>query len=310
MKVLQGMKVFLLSAAVAVTIMGCGSSETASGKVYYLIHDDTGTGFNEDLKQGFLTNAKGAGVETEVLNAQGDTNLQLDQMNQAMDEKAGVIVLAAVDGDAIVPAVKKANEAGIPIVRINRDINDGKFVASVSDDREAGKMQGEYMAKNLPQGAQIVYFGGEMTQGGARKRWEGFKEACLDKRPDIKLIGQSDCGWQKVNSLKQMTLWLKLFPKIDGVVAANDDMALGAVQAMKDAGRLDGVLVSGVDATGDALKAIAAGSMSQTVMQDAKGQGEGAFSLVQAFFHGEHPAEDLLIPFVSITKENLSQYAK
>ena len=171
-------------------------------------------------------------------------------------------------------------------------------------------MQGEYMAKNLPQGAQIVYFGGEMTQGGARKRWEGFKEACLDKRPDIKLIGQSDCGWQKVNSLKQMTLWLKLFPKIDGVVAANDDMALGAVQAMKDAGRLDGVLVSGVDATGDALKAIAAGSMSQTVMQDAKGQGEGAFSLVQAFFHGEHPAEDLLIPFVSITKENLSQYAK
>lgn len=299
-----------LTLAALLGLSGCGGSSAGSGKVYYLSHNDTGTGFNEDLKQAFLAQAQAAGTSVEVLNAKNDSNTQLDNMNEAIDNGAAVIVLAAVDGEAIVPAVKKANEAGVGIVRVNRDIADGKFVASMSDDREAGIMQGEYMAKNLPQGAAVLYLGGEMTQGVARMRWEGFKEACLDKRPDIKLLASADCSWNKADALKQMTLWLKVFQKVDAVVCANDDMALGAVQALKDAGRLQGVLISGVDATAPALKAVQAGTMSQTVMQDAKGQGEGAWKLVQAILSGEQPSQDLIVPFVSITRDNIAQFLK
>jgi len=299
-----------LALAAMLGLSGCGGGTVGSGKVYYLSHNDTGSGFNEELKQAFLAQAQAAGVSVDVLNAKNDSNTQLDNMNEAIENGAAAIVLAAVDGEAIVPAVQKANEAGIGIVRVNRDIADGKFVAAISDDREAGIMQGEYMAKNLPQGAAVLYMGGEMTQGVARQRWEGFKEACLDKRSDVKLLAAADCSWNKAEALKQMTLWLKVFPKVEAVVCANDDMALGAVQALKDAGRLQGVWISGVDATATALKAVQAGTMSQTVMQDAKGQGEAAWKLVQAIARGEKPSQDLIVPFVSITRDNIVQFLK
>ena len=204
--------------------------------------------------------------------------------------------------------IEKANAAGIPIIRINRDISGGKFVSSVSDDREAGRMQGEFMAKNLPQGAKIVYMNGEMTQSGAKKRWEGFKEACLDKRPDIQLLASADCSWNEAVALRQMSLWLKLFPQIDGVVGANDDMALGAIRALRDAGRLEGVLVSGVDATDAALKAVSDGTMSQTVKQDADKTAEAIAGLLQKSLSGTAPTDDVKVPFTEITRDNISQF--
>ncbi|BAL82329.1 putative D-ribose-binding periplasmic protein [Selenomonas ruminantium subsp. lactilytica TAM6421] len=307
---MQKLALFLLMLMVSISLLGCGGSEVSSGKVYFLLHNDAGGGFNEDLKQALLKKAQEGGVAIEVLDGKGDTNLQLDQMNEVIASKAGAVVLAAMDGDAIIPAVKKANEAGIPIIRVSRDINDGQFVSCLSDDREAGKMQGEFMAKNLPPNAQILYMSGEMTQGAAIKRWEGFKEACLDKRPDVKLLASADCGWNKTDALKQMTLWLKIYPQIDGVVGANDEMVLGAIQSLKDNNRLNGVWTSGVDATDNALKAVQAGLMSQTVKQDAVGQGEGAFQLVQAALTGNKSAADVVVPFVSITRDNIGQFLK
>lgn len=298
----------ILLVIAAMIVAGCGSSDTGSGKVYCLLHDNADAGFQGDLKRAIVNRLQAAGIETEVVDAKGDANVQHDQIKQAIDAKASAIVLAAVDGEAVIPEIEKANAAGIPIIRINRDISGGKFFSSVSDDREAGRMQGEFMAKNLPQGAKIVYMNGEMTQSGAKKRWEGFKESCLDKRPDIQLLASADCSWSEVVALRQMSLWLKLFPQIDGVVGANDDMALGAIRALRDAGRLEGVLVSGVDATDAALQAVSDGTMSQTVKQDAEGQGEGAFALIQAVRQGNKQPEDILVPFVEITKANIGQF--
>ena len=166
------------------------------------------------------------------------------------------------------------------------------------------------MAQNLPRDAKIVYLMGESSQSGAVKRWEGFKGACLDKRPDVKLLASVDGGWSKAEGLKTLTLWMQMFPKIDGVIAGNDDMALGAIQALKAAGRLQGCLVSGVDATDAGLKAVQSGDMAQTIKQDAKGQGEGAVTLVQGFLKGNPPTEGLSIPFTSITRANIAQFAK
>ncbi|SHK32903.1 inositol transport system substrate-binding protein [Selenomonas ruminantium] len=303
--------VFLLMIAmISLGLMGCGGDQASSGQVYFLLHNDAGAGFNEDLKQALVNKAKEHGVTVEVLDGKSDSNMQLDQMNHVIAAKAGAVVVAAVDGDAIIPAVKKANEADIPIIRVNRDINDGKFVSCISDDKEAGRMQGEFMAQKLPPDARIIYMSGEMTQGAAIKRWEGFKEACLDKRPDVKLLAMADCGWNRADALKQMTLWLKIFPQIDGIVGANDEMVLGAIQILKDNNRLNGVWSSGVDATDDALKAVQAGLMSQTVKQDAKGQGEGAWQLVQAALTGNKSSADVVVPFMSITSDNIGQFLK
>ena len=168
-------------------------------------------------------------------------------------------------------------------------------------------MQGEYMAAHLPPNAKIVYLQGDETQSSAVGRWEGFKAACLDKRPDIQLLSFVDAGWSKAEALKTMMLWMNMFPEINGVVAGNDEMALGAIAALKGANRLSGCLVSAVDATPAGLAAVDAGEMAQTLKQDAKAQGEGALALAEGFLKGNPPSGDLAIPFTSITADNLAQ---
>ncbi len=310
MKLKKTMAACVLALSAALMFGGCGdSSGGGGGKVVYLNYKDGDT-FGDMIRDSFAAKAQSAGMNVEFLNAKGDGNLQIDQLNAVIADGASAIVLLPVDGTSIVPTVEKANAAGIPIVSPHRDLNGGKFVAAFSDDREAGRMQGEYMAKNLPPGAKVVYLMGESTQKGAIKRWEGFKEACLDKRPDVQLLSKVDAKWSKAQGMKSLTLWMKLFPQIDGVIAANDNMALGAIQALKDAGRLQGVLISGVDATEAGLKAVQAGEMVQTVKQDAKGKAEGAFSLLEASLKGTPPTEGVQVPFTSITKENITQFVK
>ena len=310
MSLTRKLLLFLLGVMGCFWLAGCSLAGVGgSGKVIYANHNDDDA-FAMQLKNTFGEKAKAAGLDVEFLDAKGDSNLQIDQLNEAISNKAAAIVLLAMDGTSIVPTVEKAREAGIPVVIMNREVNDPKVIGSLSDDREAGRMQGEFMASHLPPNAKIVYLMGESSLSVAVKRWEGFKEACLDKRPDVTLLASVDGSWSKAEGMKAMTLWLSFFPEINGVVAANDEMALGAIQALKAANRLQGCLVTGVDATPDGLAAVEAGELSQTVKQDAEGQTAGAVTLVQGFLSGKAPTESLDIPFTSITQDNIAQFAK
>ncbi len=303
-KILCGLLLVLVA---VLCLAGCGGT-SSSGKVYYLNHRD-GDSFTDLIKTNFDAKAKSNGMEVEYFDAKGDVNLQIDQLRAAIEAKPGAIVLLAVDGSAIVPVVEKANEAGIPIVITNRGLNGGKFISCMPNEKQAGIMQGEYMAKNLPPNAKVVYLEGENGFAGSEARKAGFKEACLDKRPDIQLLASTVGNWSTADALKNVTLWTKLFPQIDAVIAANDGMAIGAVQALKDAGRLNGCLVSGVDAVDAALQLVKKGEMSQTVLQDSRALADGAFQLVQDCLSGKTPS-DITVDFTSITKDNVNQFAK
>ena len=296
----------LLLPAACFGLAGCGLTGGSSDRVIYANYDDR-DGFCAQIKDAFAAKAKADGIEVEFLDAKNDGNMQIDQLNEAIGKGAGAIILLAADGSSIVKTIEKANDAGIPIITVNRSVAGGKVLRAYSDDVEAGRMQGEYMAANLPPNAKIVYLQGDGTQDSAVGRWEGFKTACLDKRPDIQLLSFVDAGWSKAEALKTMMLWMNMFPEINGVVAGNDEMALGAVAALKGAGRLEGCLISGVDATPAGLAAVEAGEMAQTIKQDAKAQGESALTLAEGFLKGNPPSGDLAIPFTSITAENLAQ---
>ena len=296
----------LLVPAACLGLLGCGLTGVRSERIIYANYDDR-DGFCAQIKDAFAAKAKADGIDVEFLDAKNDGNMQIDQLNEEIGKGAGAIILLAVDGSIIVKTIEKANDAGIPIITVNRSVAGGRVLRAYSDDVEAGRMQGAYMAANLPLNAKIVYLQGDATQGSAVGRWEGFKEACLDKRPDIQLLSFVDAGWSKAEALKTMTLWMKMFPEINGVVAGNDEMALGAIAALKGANRLSGCLISGVDATPAGLAAVKAGEMAQTVKQDAKAQGEGALTLAEGFLKGNPPSGDLAIPFTSITADNLAQ---
>lgn len=303
-RTLMGMMLIMVS---MLCFTGCGGDSTASGTVFYLSHEDSEGGFTDMIRKAFGEKAKAAGVHVEFRDAKGDVNMQIDQMKEAIAAKPGAIVLLAVDATALVPMVEKANEAGIPIIITNRGLNGGKYLSCMVDEKQAGIMQGEYMAKHLPPNAKVVYLEGEK---GFVLRWQGFKEACLDKRPDVQLLASTSANWRTSDALRNVTLWTKLFPEIDGVIAANDNMAIGAVQALKDANRLEGCLISGVDAVDEALKLIENGEMSQTVKQDPNALADGAFRLVDACLKGKVPSENIVVDFQSITKDNLAQFRK
>ena len=296
----------LLLPAACLSLAGCGLPGASSDRVIYANYDD-GDGFCTQIKDAFAAKAKADGIEVEFLDAQNDGNMQIDQLNEAISSGAGAIILLAADGSSIVKTIEKANDAGIPIITVNRSVAGGKVLRAYSDDVEAGRMQGEYMASHLPPNAKIVYLQGDGTQSSAVGRWEGFKAACLDKRPDIQLLSFVDAGWSKAEALKTMMLWMNMFPEINGVVAGNDEMALGAIAALKGANRLAGCLVSAVDATPAGLAAVEAGEMAQTVKQDAKAQGEAALTLAEGFLKGNPPSGDLAIPFTSITSDNIAK---
>lgn len=298
----------VLSAAV---IAGCGAGggTNPDGKIFFASHDKP-VDITGQIFEGIQKPAQADGREVEFQNSDGNANLQVDQVNAMIGEKPAAIVLLAVDGETIIPAVKKANEAGIPVIATNRDVKGGSFTNVINDEKQAGRLQGEYMASHLPQGATVVYLTGDISISCARDRWEGFKEACLDKRPDIVLLAKSPSGdWSDADGIKNLTIWMGMFPKIDAVVAGNDNMALGAIMALKAAGRFDGVLVSGVDASEAGLKSIAAGEMTQSIKQDAGKVGATIYELIKDIKNGKKPSEgDVLIPMISITKDNLAQF--
>ena len=292
----------------ALSLTGCALFETsASDKVIFVSHTDA-TAYTGMLVEGVKKRIGAQGLELEFQNANRDANLQVDMMNEAIAQNPTAIVLLPVDSMTLIPAVEKANEAGIPVIVASRDLSGGKFAQVKSDEHQAGTLQGEYMAKHLPPNAKLVYLMGESSQSSAVERWEGFKEACLDKRPDIELLAKVDAAWSEAEGLKNMTLWLKMFPQIDALVGGNDTMTLGAMEALKAANRLNGMAVSGVDAKDAAVKAVAAGQMSQTVKQDADKAAEAIAALIGEAAKGNIPTDNIKVPFQAITRDNVAQF--
>lgn len=299
---------FLLLCAVVFCLTGCSLfGASGSNKVIFVSHTDA-TAYTGLLVQGIESRLNSQGLEFEFQNANRDANLQIDMMNEAIAQKPTAIVLLPVDSLTLIQSVEKANAENIPVIVASRDLNGGTFAQVKSDERQAGNLQGEYMAKHLPPNAKVVYLMGESSQSSAVERWEGFKEACLDKRPDIELIAKADAAWSEAEGLKYMTLWLQRFPKIDALVGANDTMTLGALQAVKAAGRLQGMAVSGVDAKDAAVKAVAAGEMSQTIKQDADKAAEAICLLLQEAAKGNIPTDNIKVPFQEITRDNVAQF--
>lgn len=249
-------------------------------------------------------------IEVSLLDAQNNINKQLDQIDEFIARKVNVIVLQALDSREIAPGVKKANAAGIPVIALGSQVSDSAVTFIGVPNYDAGKMQGDFMRERLPLHALIVYLQGTRGLYHAEERWQGFKTALLDKRPDIRVLDSLSGNYDRAEGLKLMECWNSIFGQVDAVIAANDQMALGAIEVLKAANRLRGVLVSGVDGQKEALQAIQAGEMSQTIFQDTDGMGKACFEVIQSIKKGETPPKEIMVPFKPVTKDNINEYVK
>ena len=249
------------------------------------------------------------GVELIAVDSKEDVATQLGQVENFVAQKVDAIIIIPANTDAADPMTKAAQDAGIPLVYVNRiPSNLPEGVAYVgSDSIQAGIMQAEWLAEQLGGKGNVVIMNGDLAQEAAQMRTEGEKQV-FAKFPDIKIIREDTGNWSRDQGLALMENWLASGDQIDAVAANNDEMAIGALQAIEAAGQLGNILVGGVDASPDALQEMDEGRLNVTVFQNAKGQGEGGIKAAIALAKGETIDQITWIPFELVTPENYKNY--
>ncbi|MCT7373814.1 sugar ABC transporter substrate-binding protein [Chelativorans salis] len=310
------MKKLLLGAAVSALMTTSAFAETIG--VSMALFDDN---FLTVLRNGMQDYADEMDdVELQVEDAQNDVGKQLNQIQNFIASGVDAVIVNPVDTDATVAMTKAAADAGVPLVYVNREpVNvdelpeNQAFVAS--DERESGTLETQEICRLLKEqgkgdGAKIVVMMGELSNQAARQRTQDIHDViATDECSFMEIVEEQTANWNRTEAADLMTNWLSAGLEFDALVSNNDEMAIGAIQSMKAAGiSMDEMLVGGVDATQDALAAMAAGDLDVTVFQDAAGQGKGAVDTALKLVRGEEVDQKVYIPFQLVTPENMEKF--
>ncbi len=306
----------LIAAGVAAMLSGTVSAETLGVSIANF--DDNGLTIMRNGMTSHLETLEG--IELQMEDAQEDVAKQLDQINNFIASGVDAIIVNAVDTDATEAMSNAAKSAGIPLVYVNRQpanmetLPDGQaFVAS--NEIESGTLAAFRMCQDLRAmgksgGASAYMLMGRLSNQAAVQRSKDFHDVIgMDMCNFITLIDEQTANWSRDEAQDMMANWIASGEPFDAVFGNNDEMAIGAIQAMKASGiSMDDVVVGGVDATPDALVAMEAGEMDVTVFQDLAGQGAGSIDTAVKLAKGEKVDKTVFIPFKLVTPENVKDF--
>ncbi|MBY5725755.1 substrate-binding domain-containing protein [Rhizobium leguminosarum] len=256
-----------------------------------------------------------SGLKLVTESAKGDNELQKQQVQKLIADKVDAIILAVSDGDLGPQMTKMAADAGIPLVYINNvpsnllDLPDNQVVVA-SNEKESGTLETKQVCALLKGKGRVVVLMGEPFHAAARARTQDISDVIAT--PDCKglqIVERQAAYWSSDYADQQMQEWLSAGVKFDAVIANNDEMALGAIRAMKKAGMpMKDVVVAGVDATDDALAAMVAGDLDVTILQSAVGQGAAAVDAAVKLIRKEKVPRENNVPFELVTPEKIATY--
>src|ERR1700738_1924479 len=255
-------------------------------------------------------------VELTIVDASNDTAKQVGQVENFLAQGMDGVVILPVESAAPGPMTKSVGKAGKPLVYVNRKPSNlpKSVVYCGSNSIEAGIMNMEELGKAMGGKGNVVILMGELSNEAAIGRTDGIKKVAKEKFPDVKIIREETGNWKREQGKTIMENWLASGQEIDGVASNNDEMALGALQAIKAAGKLGKIPVGGTDGSHDALESMAKGELNNTVFQDRVGKGEeavnAAYLLVKKEPNPKVVDGNILIPYQPINKENYKSYMK
>jgi inositol transport system substrate-binding protein len=307
----------LLMVMLLVYVTGC-SDETATngaeegkeegqvtiGVSYQNLQNEYIVALQESLRE----NAKASGVKLVESDGLGKAENQISQVENFINQNVDAIIINPVDKNGSAPAVEMAAAAKVPIITILSVVaNSDKVTAHVgSDDVEAGKIEMQYIADLLEGKGNIAIIHGPNGQSAEINRTEG-NYAVLKNYPDIKVVAEQTANWSRAEALALTENWLQT-QKLDAIIGQNDEMALGALKALKAAGKLEETKVIGIDAIPDALKSVESGDLSATVFQDVQSQGKLGIEVGLKAAKGEQVEKENFVPFQLVTKENVTDF--
>jgi ABC-type sugar transport system substrate-binding protein len=267
------------------------------------------------LRKGIEKSAADNNQPVQIEIADDDVQKQLSQIQNFIAAKVDAIIVNAVDTSATAPMTKLANDAGIPIVYVNRQPIDvdalgpkGAFVAS--NEVDSGTLETKEVCRLLGGKGDILIMVGDLANQAAIQRTKDIHDVIATPEcAGLKVLDEQTAVWDPVKAQDLMTNWIAAGHKPAAVIANNDNMAIGAINAMKSAGwDMKDVVVGGIDATQEALAYMKAGDLDVTVFQDAFGQGSGAVDAAIKLAKGEKVESKVWIPFQLVTPENMDQF--
>lgn len=254
------------------------------------------------------------GITLRFEDAQSDLNMQIKQIQGFIAQKVDAIIVSAVDTSATPRMTELAKTAGIPLVYVNRMPAEKIFPPKVafvgSDEVNSGTLEMKAVCKLMGGKGKILLMMGPQTQHAARQRTQDVKDVIATPPCNgIKIVGAGVADWERTKGVDLMNKWLSAGLKFDAVVSNNDEMALGAIQALKAAKMMSkSTIVAGVDATKDALASMKSGDLKVTVFQNGAAQGVGSVDTALKLARGQKSASRVWIPFELVTPANAAQY--
>ena len=282
-------KIILILSLLSVFIFSCSSRENNTntnkeGSITVGLSVSTlNNPFFVTLSEGAKAKAEELNINLSVVNASDDTAKQASDIEDLISKNVQVIIVNPVDSDAVAPAVESAIAANIPVIALDRIVNGVEVTTQISSDNVAGaKMAGEYLIELVGENSKVAELIGIPGASATIDRGKGFHEATDNK---LNIVASQTANFNRAEGLTVMENILQANPDIKGVFAHNDEMALGALEAIQAAGK--DISIVGFDATDDAVLAIKEGSMKATVAQKPDLMGAIAVETALKIINGE-----------------------
>lgn len=254
------------------------------------------------------------GITVEFFDAEGDVNKELEICENAIADGYDAIILNPVDSSGSYSLVTKCNEANIPIVCVNAllDNLEGLAGSCSSDHIQSGELVAEYIIEECLKGeGNIVIPEGPFAQSATLDRSQGIYNI-VKENPGINIVAHDTANWSRSEALDLMENWLNAYPEtIDAIVGENDEMALGALQAVKTSSESERTIYAGgIDCIADALTAIENGEMACTVLQDAIAQSAIGLDIAVLALNGElqEGEGNVWVPYELVTADKVDEY--
>lgn len=282
-------KLTLLAAALGMVF----SSSAMANETIALTISTLDNPFFVTLKEGAEKKAKELGYELVVLDSQNDPAKELANVEDVAVRGAKVLLINPTDSDAVGNAVAIANKKNIPVITLDRGANKGVVVSHIASDNVAGgKMAGDFIAEKVGKKASVIQLEGIAGTSAARERGEGFKQA-VDSN-EFKVLASQPADFDRTKGLNVMENLLASHSSAKAVFAQNDEMALGALRAIKASGKE--IIVVGFDGTEDAVKAVKGGKLAATIAQQPEKIGELGIAAADQLLKGKKVEAYIPVP--------------
>lgn len=278
------MKKTLIITLLSILVLSCQSGESQGNKATVGLSVSTlNNPFFVSLSEGAKQKAKELNINLSVVNASDDTAKQTSDIEDLISKNVQVIIVNPVDSDAVAPAVLDAINANIPVISVDRGVNGVEVTSAISSDNVAGaRLAGEYLIELIGENSKVAELIGIPGATATIDRGKGFHQSADGK---LNIVASQTANFNRAEGLTVMENILQANPDIKGIFAHNDEMALGALEAVESLGK--DIVIIGFDATDDAIYAVQNGTMKATVAQQPELMGATAIETALKIINGE-----------------------